>query len=511
MDDPTRLSLTELAARLRSRALSSAEAVEAHIRRIEAVDGRLNAVVVRRFEEARAEAKAKDSEAPRGPLHGVPITIKESYDVAGTPTTAGLVTRKNHRAPSDGPLVKKLRDAGAIVVGKTNVAQLLYFVESSNPLYGRVMNPWDPARTAGGSSGGEAAIVAAFGSPLGLGSDIGGSVRCPAHFCGVSALKPTAHRLPPLGSIDREISPQDAIVDSAGLIARHIDDLALAYDIVCVDDPLIPPVPRRPLEDVKGLKIGWYVDDGWAPASPALRRAVEEAARALESLGCELREFRVPAIEEATRVYTGLMGADGLDSLRALLGDGPIDPNIRVYLAVAGRGQRVRTRLADLAELAGQKKVAHGIRGFGRIDVPAYWRLLEDLRSYRKCFVTEMGDLDALLCPPMPTAAFPHGFNNRIGLLNHYCLLFNLLGMPAGVTAATRVRAGEESDRTTDRTIWRELPTRMLARAERGSVGLPAGVQIAARWWREDRVLALLRALEIHFRAQPDYPSAPPL
>jgi fatty acid amide hydrolase len=505
MDDPTRLSLIELAARIRSRQLSSLEAVDAHLRRIEAVDGRLNAVVVRRFDDARAEAKAADGNEPRGPLHGVPITIKESFDVAGTPTTAGLVPRRYHRAASDGPLVKRLRDAGAIIVGKTNVAQLLYFIESSNPLYGRVMNPWDPERTAGGSSGGEAAIVAAFGSPLGIGSDIGGSVRCPAHYCGVSALKPTAHRLPPLGSINPEIAGQEAIVDSAGLIARHVDDLALGLSIVSPGDP---PVPLGDPEKVqlRGLKIGWYVDDGWAPASPAIRRAVEEAARALAALGCELNEFRVPEIEEAVRLYAGLLGADGLDSVRHLLGDSPVDLNVRVLLVVAGRGRRVRNRLAELAELAGQKKIAHNLRAFGRIDVGEYWQLLSDLRAYRRRFVAALGNLDALLCPPMPTPAIPHGLNARIGLSNHYCLLFNLLGMPAGVTAAGRVRAGEESDRAS-----RELSSRMLAVAERRSAGLPVGVQVAARWWREDVVVAILRALEKHFRHHPDYPSAPPI
>jgi fatty acid amide hydrolase len=512
MDDPTRLGAVEMAARIRSGALTSVAAVEAHLRRIEAVDGRLNAVPVRRFEEARAEAEAADRQSPDGrPLHGVPITIKESFDLAGTPTTGGLVTRRDHRAESDGPLVARLRAAGAIVVGKTNVAQLLYFVESSNPLYGRVSNPWDQTRTSGGSSGGEGAIIAAGGSPLGLGSDIGGSVRIPAHFCGVSALKPTAGRLPPLGGINALIGPGESVVDSAGLLGRRVEDLALGYSIVAAgldaEDPSIPPVPLGGKVELRGLRVGWYGDDGYAAAGPALRRAVGEAAAALGKLGVEVVEWQPPELDEAMRIYAGLMGADGLASVRRLLARGKVDPNVRMLTAIAPRGRLVRHFVAGLAKAAGQPRIAATTRSFGRIDADRYWQLVADRRAYRARFFAHLGKLDALLCPPMPCAAFPHGGNLRMGLSNHYCALFNLLGLPAGVVQATRVRSSEECDRPASR----ELGTRALAQGEAGSAGLPVGVQVAARPWREDVVLALMSALEAHFRTQPEYPLSPPL
>ena len=295
---------------------------------------------------------------------------------------------------ADSPLVARLRQAGAIVVAKTNVAQLLYFVESSNPLYGRVSNPWDQERTAGGSSGGEGAIIAAGGSPLGLGSDIGGSVRIPAHFCGISALKPTAGRLPPLGSINPRISPQEGIVDSAGLLARRVEDLALSFSLLATGldavEPSIPPVAiGAPAEvSLRGLVVGWYTDDGYVAAAPALRRAVAEAAAALRSRGAELVEWRPPEIDEAARLYAGLMGADGLASLRRLLRGGEVDANVRMLMTIAPRRRRVRQMVAALGDALGQPRIGAATRSFGRISTDEYWRLLEDRRAYRARFFT---------------------------------------------------------------------------------------------------------------------------
>ncbi|HEY7976271.1 MAG TPA: amidase, partial [Ktedonobacterales bacterium] len=200
----TDLSAVALAASIARGDLSAIEAVEASIARIEAVNPRLNAVVVKRYDEARAEARAADERQargePLGPLHGVPITVKECFDVTGTPATYGLPSRAHTLATEDDLYVARLRAAGAIIVGKTNLSQLLLYIESDNPLYGRTNNPWDLTRTPGGSSGGQAAIIAAGGSPLGLATDIGGSIRMPAAFCGVVGMKPTAGRTPDLVS-----------------------------------------------------------------------------------------------------------------------------------------------------------------------------------------------------------------------------------------------------------------------------------------------------------------------
>src|SRR5260221_4998322 len=181
--DVTTLDASEIARRIRSGELTALDAVEAHIQRIEAVNPRLNAVVFPVFEQARVEARAADAAQargePLGPLHGVPITIKDQFAVAGTPTTWGLPKHANHRAEADGPLVRRLRQAGAIVLGKTNGPQLLYYAEADNPVYGRCNNPWGLDHAPGGSSGGEGAIVAAGGPAPGPGGGIGGSPRVP--------------------------------------------------------------------------------------------------------------------------------------------------------------------------------------------------------------------------------------------------------------------------------------------------------------------------------------------
>src|SRR5262249_49918030 len=189
------------------------------------------------YDQARAEARAADEQhargEPLGPLHGVPITIKEQFMLKDTPSTWGLPSQANWRAEADGPLVARLREAGGIVLGKTNIPQLLYYNEADNPVYGRCNNPWDPERTPGGSSGGEAAIVSAGGSALGIGGDLGGSLRVPAHFCGICTLKPTSLRLtnldnpPHLGA-----HGQEAIINQDGVLARSVADLALGMRIL---------------------------------------------------------------------------------------------------------------------------------------------------------------------------------------------------------------------------------------------------------------------------------------
>ena len=196
MDQLWSLDGVELAARFASGEVTALEIVDAHVARIEAVNEPLNAVVVKRYDAAREEARALDARRASGeaygPLAGVPVTIKESIDVAGTPTTFGITSRAGDVASVDDPYVARLRAADAIVLGKTNVPQLLIFTETDNPLHGRGNNPWNLERSPGGSSGGQGAIVAAGGSPWGLGSDIGGSIRVPANSCGIAGIMPTA-------------------------------------------------------------------------------------------------------------------------------------------------------------------------------------------------------------------------------------------------------------------------------------------------------------------------------
>jgi fatty acid amide hydrolase len=508
----TAWSATEITRRVAAGDVSAAEVVEAHVGRIEAVNRRLNALVAGRFAEARAEARAADEARrrgePPGPLHGVPVTVKEMFDVAGLPTTLGLPQRAGRVAAEDGPLVARLRRAGAIVLGKTNVPQLGMACEADNPLYGRTLNPWDERRTPGGSSGGEAALIAAGGSPLGLGSD-GGSVRQPCHSCGLHGLMPTPGRLTLRGHAPYPPWVMDLV--QPGPLARSVADLALALRVLCAPDPDVPPVglPDPAAVVVEKLRVGYYGDDGYFPASPALRRAVTEAARALRGVGAEVVEFRPPDVAEAVHLYWGRLFADGLAYLRRWLGRGERAWHVRALLQGAGVPTPLRRVSAWLLGRAGRNMEAELLRAVPRraITLAEYGRLVERQAAYRRRFLAALDEarLDALLCPPSGLSAVTHRCQYG-GLATSYTLLFNVVGMPAGVVAATRVRPGEESDRAPRDRVSRE------ARAvEAGSAGLPVGVQVAARPWREDVALAVLAALEGHFRARPGYPARPPL
>ena len=228
-------SAREIARRIASRDMSAAEAVEDFVGRLQKVNGTLNAVTDDLSESARRSAADIDMALARGeklgPLAGLPVTIKECFDVVGTASTFGLTTRRDEIERTDDPYVAALRAAGAIPIAKTNVPQLMFYTETDNPLYGRTNNPWDLERSCGGSSGGEAAVIAAGASPLGLGNDIGGSLRVPAAFCGITAIRPTAGRLRDYCAHGLPVG-QTAIVSQVGPMARYVEDLTLALPIL---------------------------------------------------------------------------------------------------------------------------------------------------------------------------------------------------------------------------------------------------------------------------------------
>ena len=521
--DVCALGAAETACEIASGRLSAREAVEARIRRIEETNERLNAVVVPLFERARAEAAAADERQRRGdplaPLHGVPVTVKESFFVAGTASTGGLPGRARHRAEADSPLVARLREAGAILLGKTNVPQMLLYIESDNPLYGRANNPWSLERSPGGSSGGEAATIAASASTLGLGTDLAGSIRIPAHACGIHGFKPGDRRLSLVGTFDALLAPgQEAMVPQPGPLARRVEDLALAWSVLAAPgqeafDPTIPPVPAGSPRDVriniKRLRVGFFLDDGWFPPSAACRRAVREAASVLAARGAEVEEFTPPDVPEAMRLFFGLLCAPGTAWVRPFVAGGPVDPRLAELIRMGGLPHGLNRAIASLLRIAGQPRRAAGLRTMGRRSAAAYWRLVADRARYREGFLDARGPgrFDAILCPASPTPALIHGASRHLLAAASYTMLFNLLGLPAGVVAATRVRPEEEEGRPASRDPMDEAARRVDA----GSAGLPVGVQVAARPWREDVALAVMAALEEAFRTRPDYPVEPPL
>jgi fatty acid amide hydrolase len=506
--DLCKLSATELARRIAQGEVTAINAVEAHIERIERVNGKLNAVVVKRYDAARAEARAIDERRARGealpPLAGVPVTVKECLDLQGTPSTFGLKARAKVMATEDDPYVARLRTAGAIVLGKTNVSQVLMYTESDNPVYGRANNPWNVERTPGGSSGGQAAIIAAGGSALGLGTDIGGSLRIPAHYCGITSIRPTAGRTPDMGRYSVPIG-QQAVASQTGPLAREVQDLALALDLIN---------GAQVLGDFRGvdlstLRVGVFADDGFFTPSPAVRRAVREAADILAAAGAKVISWQPPAPARAMGLWLGVVTADKGRAMRRLLRGEKADPRIGSLLKLAALPGFMQALVGKLAGAFGQKTLAATARSLGDGTAGGYWRTVQAQVDYQEEWrrALDRDAIDLVLYPAYGVPAVLHGANNNLPTTGSYALLAPVLGYPTGVVMVTRVRADEESDRPASK----DTAERTARASEEGSAGLPIGVQVMARAWRDDVALAAMAAVQAAARQRVDYPAPPPV
>jgi amidase len=302
------------------REASCLEALDYFIARAERLDGNLNAVVARDFERARAQARALDNGgAGGGRLHGVPMTVKESFDIAGLPSTWGFPERRGAIAKADALAVRRLKEAGAVIFGKTNVPKALADWQSYNAVYGATSNPWDSSRTPGGSSGGGAAAIAAGLSALELGSDIGGSIRVPAHFCGVFGHKPTWGLLPPRGH-SPVLSAAMTDISVIGPLARSAEDLQLALDLLAVPDPaetaLRYVLPKGP-ESLSGLRVAVWAEDAATHTDKETSAAILDLAAALGRAGAVVDTGARPGFDPKTAFHTYLRLLDAALSSRA--------------------------------------------------------------------------------------------------------------------------------------------------------------------------------------------------
>src|SRR5271155_4083773 len=459
MSELTFLSAIAMAEQIRNKELSPIELVEAHLDRIEKLNPQLNAFVQVDAESATRQAQAAEAAVMRqealGPLHGVPISIKSSINVAGLRCEAGTRLRAGFVASQDAPLVSRLRHAGAIILGTTNAPELLMAWETDNLLYGRTNNPWDLQRTPGGSSGGEAAAIAAGMSAGGVGSDGGGSIRVPAHFSGICGLKPTPGRIPATGHYPESAGPF-ALIGIVGPMARTVPDLKVLFEVMQgpdVGDACAAPVPVRwPTEDeTRNLKVGYFEDDGRTPVTPEPREAVRTAAEALRGAGFQVEHFRPEGLEEARQLWHKLFVVAGGMLIRPMFKNRECDlsPVLKQFLEWSA------------AESA--------FTGETLLEVCIQRDLL------RARFLRQMQQYPILLCPAAAIPAFRHGERSwRVeGKTAHYLdawsytEFFNLLGNPAAVVPVGR-----------------------------SSEGLPIGVQIVGRPWEEEQVLSVAAALE---------------
>jgi amidase len=448
VENPIYASATAVAQAIRRKEVSSLEVVQAYLDRIEAVNPKLNAVVQLAAASAMEAARASDAALARGdapgPLHGVPMTIKDSYDTAGVISTAGTLGRVRHVPKRDATVVSRLRSAGAILLGKTNTPELTMSVVTDNYVYGRTNNLYDLARSPGGSSGGAAAIVAAGGSAFDMGSDTGGSIRIPAHCCGIAGLKPTAGRVPRTGHTPFLQFGAIQAFTQVGPLARSVDDLALILTVIAGEDwhdPIVVPMPLADPKSVnaKGLRVAFFWDNELTPTSTDTVNVVRSAALALADLGAEILEDRPATMEAADKLWTQLFGADGGAAVR------------RMLQAVGTTQMHPQLRWTQERE---------------PLPVSEYIAVLDEWNRLRSNCLAFMERYDAILCPVSAEPAPPHGqyFDYE------YTELFNLLGWPVVV-----VRCGGTAG------------------------GLPIGVQVVARPWREEVALALAGRLEKTF------------
>lgn len=449
-------SAVEWLRRLKKKEISSVELVQATILRIEQANSTLNAVVAADFDRSLDEARKADERRrsdPDLPLLGLPITVKDSINVKGFPCTGGSFARENFRPQKDATAVARLREAGAIVVAKTNVPEYSSSYETDNAIFGCTTHPLDDSRTPGGSSGGEGALLGADASTIGLGLDGGGSIRVPSHYCGIYGIRPTGGRVPDTGSwpVTRDTGYRDMMC--IGPMARYVEDLVLLLPIISGPDwvdPYAVPAPLGNPEniDLDKLRIGFYDYDGVIRVSPETSKAVARAAGVLQAAGAQVEQIDPPDVRDATQIFFSLAGADG---------------GVRTRRDLEGSNGRHHKQFETL------------LGGFGEsMSLADFFDLQSRFFTLRSKVRTFMQDWDAVICP-VTTGPAPRHMEPPWGIPQddyylyqafNYTHAFSVGGLP--VVAAP---AGEQDD-------------------------LPLGVQIAARPYHEHVALAVAAELE---------------
>ncbi|KAK3588104.1 hypothetical protein CHS0354_012162 [Potamilus streckersoni] len=508
------LPTSELKEGLQSGKYSALEVLAAYQTKAQNVTKRLNCVT-EPILEAEADAKSLDEDTEKeGLLHGIPVSLKENYQLKGYDCTMGLVNLIGKLWEDDAVLIKVLKRQGAIPFVRTNIPQIMMTYECSNPIYGRTDNPFDASRTPGGSTGGEAALIAAGGSLIGFGSDIGGSIRVPSHFCGCYGLKTTLGRFSRKGTTSLS-QGQTLVSGTIGPMARDLDGLVLATKAILCDymyelDRSIPPLSFRDeiFQSKRPLKIGYYVNDGYLQSVPACQRAVMMAKTALEAQGHTVISFDPPDVPWMwTELYMKTVAGDGCRTfLEALQKDIPDDcvhmllfsskvPRWLIWClkAIIGISTQDPVQTQSMTSLKGCRSVYE------------WWQQAKAVEAYKDKFLKKWSDLglDGVICPVLACVAVPHGSVSSLLGAGTYSMLYNVLNYPAGSLPLTKVTSEDvqQLENYPDRRFFEKN----IKKASEGSIGLPVNVQCVSLPFQEELVLRVMKEIETGLKSMGDH------
>ena len=481
------------------------------------------------FEEALSQARLcdelrkKDPSQCKGELFGLPVSIKDCFFMKGKDTSIGSACRCFNPATEDSLFVKLVKYEGAIPFIKSNVSQLMIICESGNHVWGRAKNPWNKERTVGGSSGGESGLVASGCSPMGLGNDVGGSVRIPALFCGIVGFKPTADTIPSEGqaNLGPSRTGMHNIRSVTGPMAKSVRDINLIMKSLLNSNFLSTLGPharnaynyhRKWQEDLvyqeKPLVIGYYKNHPLFPVSPPNQRAVEESVAALRKRGHTLVEVELPYYEEFTGIYIQTLAAGGANHLFLdnLKGE-PIIPEYRDLLLLAQIPDFMKPLLAQILSLVGEKRKAKFLKNSKILSAYEFMKFTVKQQNLKKEFLKfwEDNKLDALLTPGTANPAFKHTYSGKLSLALSYTFIFNVLNLPTGCVPITLVQKGEDvypESQYKDKDSFYHWEVKNM----KDSVGLPVGVQITTLPYEDEKCVNIMRQLEEEIQFNKKHP-----
>ncbi|XP_048352989.1 fatty-acid amide hydrolase 1-like isoform X2 [Sphaerodactylus townsendi] len=455
------------------------------------------------LENSESQLLHLKSQGKKGLLYGVPVSIKDSIDCKGHDSTLGLVKRLHKPATADAVVVQVLKQQGAIPFVKTNVPQSLLNYDCSNLIFGQTVHPMDHTKTPGGSSGGEASLIKSGGSILGIGTDVGGSIRIPAAFCGICGFKATGNRISKRGIVP-SIRGQKSASPGVGPMARDVDGLVLCIRAILCDqmfqlDPTVAPLPfnEKVYSSSQPLRIGYYTTDSFTVPSPSMKRAVLETKHLLEKAGHTLVPFKPLNIEHvmSTLVPAGLFADGGTTFLESFQGESA-DPNIKEFLLMVKLPGWLKSFLSWIVR-AISPRMSKSLRSMKEKSVNQLWKLHTEVEEYCHEFIAEWKrlNLDVVLCPALGPA-FKIGFPGKISVGASYTILYNFLDFPAGVVPVTTVTAKDEEDLKTLRGHYDDIWDRTLKKAAAGAIGLPVAVQCVALPWQDELCLRFMKEVE---------------